>query len=275
MSDNKLYTKEDCQLLIENMTDKDDLRGQIVLFDGEKLKEELQQPDNQFCMVTGGSGCTLGYNDSSLLVTWMNDETEYRISDSYCLGVPKEEILPDWVKEKREKLAPLPIKNEEWLTKGRAIPHVDHNLFGEYRLLAEFDSVELIVCRNQRNPYQYDCPEADMESKQEPAKILFSVQVYQENVEEYRCLYQSADFETAKSEFARYADLVSEQTMVTPEEAKIIVKACATQLEQENYTDFQEEFLLHRIQGYLSGGVEKEEELDFEDEEDLEEDNDR
>lgn len=272
MSANKLYTKDDCQLLIEKMTDKDDLRGQIVLFNGEKLKEELRQPDNQFCMVTGGSGCTLGYNDSSLLVTWLNDETEYRISDRYCLGVPKEEVLPDWVKEKREKLAPLPIKNGEWLTKGRAIPHEDHNLYGEYRLLTEFDSVELIVCRNQRNPYQYDCPEADMGSKQEPPKILFSVQVYQPEQEEYRCLYQSEDFQTAKSEFARYADLVSEQLMVTPEEAKIIAKACATQLEQENYTDFQEEFLLHRIQGFLSGDLDKEEEqLDFEDEE--EEDN--
>lgn len=266
----RFLKKEHCELLIKDRTTKDDLRGKIVIFDEEKLNVDCKQPENQFCMVTGGSGCTLGYNDSTLLVTFMADETEDRICVDSCLGVPKEEFLPDWVKEKREHLAPEPIKNSEWFIKGKELPH---ELWGENRLLCEFDGVSLIVSRIQRNPYNVQCPEAHMQSKQEPAKISFNVAIYNENDECYFIYTVNNDIEVAKSDFAEFSTLVSPDNIVSPEEAIVLVKACETQLNLGDCTDYREELLLHTAQVRLSKGFLREELLDFEEESEFNDEN--
>lgn len=248
------------------MTTKDDLRGKIVIFDVQNLKEDYRTPENQFCMVTGGSGCTLGCNDSSLLVSFMADESEDRICVDSCLGVAKEEFLPDWVKEKRVRLAPEPLKNSEWFEKGKELPH---EMWGENRLLSEFDGVSLIVSRTQRNPYDFQCPEADMQSKQDPAKITFYVATYNEMEENYVIFSVSNNIEEAKCEFSLQSSLASPGNVVTQDEATVLVKACETQLNFGNITDYQEEYLLHKLQGRLSKGISREEQVDFEEESDL------
>lgn len=245
-----VYSEKDCKLLIRSMTLKDDLRGEIVLLDSEIMSSDRKTDKNQFALVTGGAGCTLGYNDSNLEVTHLLTGLEARINKFTCIGVAKEEILPDWVEEKRKILAPRPIQNEEWFKNAKPFPQDKPDMWGEHRLLCEFDEVMLLVTRKENKKYRQESPQT-----KHSQEIYFSVQVYEEKYEDYLYLYGSSNIEDAKVEFSRFAGLVSEENTVTQEEAKILVKACETTLTVENYADIDEEMTLHRMLDRLQNGL--------------------
>lgn len=259
------YQEKHCDLLIRDMTTKDDLRGKILIVDASRFKEEQRTQSNQFCMVTGGSGCTLGYNDSSLLVTFMDKEIETRITVDSCIGVVKEEVLPDWVKEKRDRLSPETIENERIFASGTELPH---EMYGEHRKLAEFDNRYLLVSRVQTNPNFFELPESDMESKQERPSIVFQLAYYNQQKEELESIAVFTDFDEAKHEFAVYANLVKATEKLRPSEENMLYKLCKQHFEQDMYDGLDEEMMLAGLMSYFDDGKQKEEQLDFEEEED-------
>ncbi len=104
------YTQEDCNSEITEFT------NQILILKAEVMKPEYQNQENQLWLATHGSGCQEGTNyfSDTVHVTCLIDNDSGAFARVDFLGVAKEEILPDWAKEKRDELLAERNTPDDW-----------------------------------------------------------------------------------------------------------------------------------------------------------------
>lgn len=94
------FTRDDCNLEINTYV------GQVLIIRTESLYEEYQNTENQLWLATHGTGCFPWSEPMSdtvhAICLYDNDYGAFVRPD--FLGVAKEEILPEWAKEKRDEI---------------------------------------------------------------------------------------------------------------------------------------------------------------------------
>ncbi|MFI3249739.1 MAG: hypothetical protein R3Y07_02090 [Eubacteriales bacterium] len=94
------YNVDHCNLEIT------DYVGQILIMKPESLYEEYQNTEYQLWVATHGTGC-FGWSGSfsdTVHAICLTDQDYGAFGRSDFLGVAKDEILPDWAKEKRDEI---------------------------------------------------------------------------------------------------------------------------------------------------------------------------
>lgn len=94
-----LFTRDDCKAEIT------EYEGQVLILKPTILKPEFQDKENQLWLATHGYGCyEKGYFSDTVHVTCLSDNDIGAFGRDDFLGVAKEEVLPDWAKEKRDEI---------------------------------------------------------------------------------------------------------------------------------------------------------------------------
>lgn len=96
--DLELFSQEHC-----TGTDED-YDGKVLVLDPAILKDKYKSPDHQLFLATGGFGCSTTARSRTVYGQFLKDgeETQYWRQD--FLGVLKDELLPEWAKEKLENI---------------------------------------------------------------------------------------------------------------------------------------------------------------------------
>ena len=93
-----LFTIEHCDKDQSNYEDK------VVILSYKSLKEEYWSPENQLWLATGGFGCDPKKIGRAVYATCIADGDRARWDRGQFLGVAKDEMLPDWAKEKLKEM---------------------------------------------------------------------------------------------------------------------------------------------------------------------------
>ena len=81
-------------------TDKLDFEGKVVVLSTDTLKESCWSQRDQLWLATGGFGSRAGSNGRAVFATCLGDGEDTRWNRTDFVGVLKEELLPDWAREK-------------------------------------------------------------------------------------------------------------------------------------------------------------------------------
>lgn len=81
-------------------TDKLDFEGKVVVLSTDTLKESCWSQRDQLWLATGGFGCRANSSGRAVFATCLGDGEETRWNRTDFAGVLKEELLPDWAREK-------------------------------------------------------------------------------------------------------------------------------------------------------------------------------
>ncbi len=81
-----------------------DFEGRVVVLSPRTLKESCWSVQNQLWLATGGFGCGPHSSGRAVFATCLADGEETRWNRADFVGILKEDLLPDWA---REKLAEL------------------------------------------------------------------------------------------------------------------------------------------------------------------------
>ena len=81
-------------------TDKLDFEGKVVVLSTDTLKESCWSQRDQLWLATGGFGCRANSSGRAVFATCLGDGEETRWNRTDFSGVLKEELLPDWAREK-------------------------------------------------------------------------------------------------------------------------------------------------------------------------------
>jgi hypothetical protein len=81
-------------------TDKLDFEGKVVVLSPDVLKESCWSQRDQLWLATGGFGCRSSGSGRAVFATCLGDGEETRWNRTDFVGVLKEDLLPDWAREK-------------------------------------------------------------------------------------------------------------------------------------------------------------------------------
>ncbi len=93
-----LFTHEHCE------EELDDFEGKVVVISHKHLREKYWSPENQLWLATGGYGCYAGKIGQSVSAVCLIDGDTGNWRRHQVVGVLKEELLPDWAREKLEEM---------------------------------------------------------------------------------------------------------------------------------------------------------------------------
>ena len=93
-----LFTIEHCD------KDQPGYEDKVVILSHKCLKEEYWSPENQLWLATGGFGCDPKKIGRAVYATCIADGEMTRWNREQFLGVIKDEMLPDWAREKLEEM---------------------------------------------------------------------------------------------------------------------------------------------------------------------------
>ena len=93
-----LFSRKHC------MDESVDMEGKVIVLNHMSMKEEYWKPEYQLCLATGGFGCRPPASGRAVYATCLYDGDKARWNRENVLGVLKDEYLPDWAREKLEKL---------------------------------------------------------------------------------------------------------------------------------------------------------------------------
>ncbi len=105
----KLFSSEHCISTLGQ-----ELEGKVVVVSPKHLKEEYWAPENQLWLATGGFGCSPTASGRAVYATCLIDGDETRWDRGDIIGIIKDEYLPEWAGQKRNKLQnPEPEEEQE------------------------------------------------------------------------------------------------------------------------------------------------------------------
>lgn len=81
-----------------------DLVGRVLVLSPDSLKEEAWTETNQLWLASGGFGCRPNARGRAVYAVCLGDGEEARWNRSDFLGVLDERYLPDWARQKLDKL---------------------------------------------------------------------------------------------------------------------------------------------------------------------------
>jgi hypothetical protein len=81
-------------------TDKLDFEGKVVVLSPDVLKESCWSQRDQLWLATGGFGCHASSSGRAVFATCLNDGEKTRWNRTDFVGVLREDLLPDWAREK-------------------------------------------------------------------------------------------------------------------------------------------------------------------------------
>ena len=96
-----LFSTGDC---LPNSFEELDYTGKVVVLSPDTLRESCWSPENQLWYAHDGFGCAPHAIGRSVRCTCLGDGEETRWNRTDFLGVLKEELLPDWAREKLDAL---------------------------------------------------------------------------------------------------------------------------------------------------------------------------
>ncbi len=77
-----------------------DYERKILVLRGESLKEEYRTPENQLFYAECGFGCSPSARGRKVFGRFLSDGEEAQFNRADFLGVVKDEVLPEWAKER-------------------------------------------------------------------------------------------------------------------------------------------------------------------------------
>ena len=81
-----------------------DYEGRVLVLSPDTLKESCWSPENQLWLAHDGFGCSPHAIGRSIRSTCLGDGEQTRWNRTDFIGVLREELLPDWAKEKLAEL---------------------------------------------------------------------------------------------------------------------------------------------------------------------------
>lgn len=90
----------------------DDLNGKVIVIRPDVLKREYRRSTRQYQLCTGGFGASPCSRGSACYCTNIYTGEKSRFERRDVLGIVHEDQMPDWAREKLEKLGRQRIRNE-------------------------------------------------------------------------------------------------------------------------------------------------------------------
>ncbi|MPM70558.1 hypothetical protein SDC9_117513 [bioreactor metagenome] len=81
-------------------TNNQDFMGKVLVMSTDNLKESCWSQRDQLWLATGGFGCRANSSGRAVFATCLSDGEDTRFNRTDFVGVLKEELLPDWAREK-------------------------------------------------------------------------------------------------------------------------------------------------------------------------------
>lgn len=80
-------------------------KGKLLIIRAEILKEEFRTLENQLFLASGGFGCDPTASGRKVFGSFLSDGEQTHFYRSDFVGIIADEHIPEWAKEKLERLA--------------------------------------------------------------------------------------------------------------------------------------------------------------------------
>lgn len=91
----KPISRQECTPL----SGKDDITGEVIVLDADKLRPEHRVPINQLYLVTGGNGARLNARGTAVYCTNLYSKEETRVERYEIIGILRKQSLPEWAEK--------------------------------------------------------------------------------------------------------------------------------------------------------------------------------
>ncbi len=200
-----------------------DCVGKVLALDSDLLLPHSKHLESQLWLATHGKGCYEGYQDTTIYVTSLFDQTETYFMREQFLGEVKEESLPKYAKEMRDLLRPR-CHDEAFYLRARGIPFEIHQ---ESRILSQYDNTVLTV---------------NMTPEKE---VTFSVYHYDEEKEILDSgIGYGVNLELAKHDFAVRSGLVQEDLLLNQGQKNLLMRTLDYALEEGMELTYEDEDII-------------------------------
>lgn len=93
-----LFTAEHCD------KETKDYEGRVIVLSNKAMKERYWKPEYQLWLATGGFGCSPTASGQAVYAVCLYDGDKNRWNRHQVVGVIKDELLPDWAREKLDEM---------------------------------------------------------------------------------------------------------------------------------------------------------------------------